>query len=87
MCVPFTYRIEEDQIKNEGARVVTTFLPSYKSMGIFPYAQGQLTTVQGWAWPKFQLIQAFMVVLITCKNEEDQIKNGGARVLARFSPL
>ena len=31
-------------------------------------------------WPKFELIQAFMHVLLTCKNEEDPIKNEGARV-------
>ena len=37
--------------------------------------------------PKFELIQAFIVVLVTCKNEEDPIKNEGARVLTRFSPL
>ena len=30
--------------------------------------------------PKFELTQAFMHVLITCKNEEDPIKNEGARV-------
>ena len=29
--------------------------------------------------PKFELIQAFMHVLLTCKNEVDQIKNEGAR--------
>ena len=29
--------------------------------------------------PKFELIQAFMHVLLTCKNEENQIKNEGAR--------
>ena len=34
---------------------------------------------------KFELIQAFIVVLVTCKNEEDPIKNEGARVLTRFS--
>ena len=28
--------------------------------------------------PKFELIQAFMYVPITCKNEEDPIKNEGA---------
>ena len=33
---------EEDPSKNEGTRVVTTFLP-FKYMGIFPDAQGQLT--------------------------------------------
>ena len=31
--------------------------------------------------PKFKLIQAFMHVLFTCKNENDQIKNEGARVV------
>ena len=35
---------------------------------------------------KFELIQAFIVVLVTCKNEEDPIKNEGATVLTRFSP-
>ena len=29
--------------------------------------------------PKFELIQAFMLVIDTCKNEEDPIKNEGAR--------
>ena len=28
-----------------------------------------------------------MVVLVTCKYEEDPIKKEGARVLTRFSPL
>ena len=42
MHVFLTCKNEVDQIKNEGARVLTRFLP-YKSMGIFPDAQGQLT--------------------------------------------
>ena len=37
--------------------------------------------------PKFELIQAFMHVLDTCKIEEDPIKNEGARVFIRFLPL
>ena len=37
--------------------------------------------------PKFELIQAFMHVLDTCKNEEDPIKNEIARVFTRFLPL
>ena len=36
---------------------------------------------------KFEFIQAFMHVLDTCKNEEDPIKNEGARVFTRFLPL
>ena len=34
-----------------------------------------------------ELIQAFIHVLDTCKNEEDPIKNEGARVFTRFLPL
>ena len=35
--------------------------------------------------PKFELIQVFMHVLVTCKNEEDQIENEGARSSQDFS--
>ena len=38
-------------------------------------------------YPKFDLIQAIMHVLLTCKNEVDQMKNEGARVFKRFLPL
>ena len=55
----------------------------YKSMGIFPDAQGQLTHKS----LNFEPIPDFMVVLVTCKNKEEQIKNEGARVVTRFSPL
>ena len=34
--------------------------------------------------PKFKLIQAFIDVLVTCKYEEDPIKNEDARVLTRL---
>ena len=37
--------------------------------------------------PKLELMQAFMHVLLTCKNKVDQIKNEGARVFTRFLPL
>ena len=36
---------------------------------------------------KFKLIQAFMVVLVTCKNEEDSSKNEGTTVVTTFLPL
>ena len=38
-------------------------------------------------WPKIKLIQPFMNVLVTCKNEEDPIKNEGARVVTTDLPL
>ena len=38
-------------------------------------------------WLKFELIQAFMHVFVTCKNEDERFKNEGARVFTRFLPL
>ena len=35
--------------------------------------------------PKFELIQAFMYVLVTCKNEEDPIKNEALECSQDFS--
>ena len=67
-----TCKYEEDPIKNEGARVVTTLYINISD------AQGQISGVGGGIWPKFELIQAFMHVLVTCKNEDDQFKNEGA---------
>ena len=32
-------------------------------------------------WPKFKLIHNFMYVLVTYKDEENQMKNEGARVV------
>ena len=42
---------------------------------IFQTCKGDNFGVDGGIWQKFKLIQAFMHVLITCKNEVDQIKN------------
>ena len=44
-------------------------------MGIFPDAQGQLTL------QSFEIVRDVMDVLVTCKYEEDLIKNEGARVV------
>ena len=46
-------------------------------MGIFP----------GQTWPKLELIRDVTIVLVTCKYEEDPIKNEVARVATTFSPL
>ena len=66
MDVLVTCKYEEDPIKNEGARVDTTLYSNFSD------AQGQITLVVGAGiWPKFEFIQAFMHVLVTCKNEDD----------------
>ena len=60
----------------------------YKSMGIFPNAQGQLTHKSNCPiLPNFEPIRDIMVVLVICKNKEEPIKNEGVRVVTRFSPL
>ena len=38
-------------------------------------------------WQNFELIQAFMHVLIACKYEKDKMKNSGENVMTFFSPL
>ena len=82
MVVLVTCKNEEDPIKNEGARVLTSLLFDF-----FKCSRAANSEVSGGIMPKFELIQAFIVVLVTCKNEKDPIKNKGSRVLTRFSPL
>ena len=43
------------------------------------------SSVQGLLWPNFGPIRNFMVVLVTYKNEEDSIKNEGARMVTTLS--
>ena len=76
MVILHTCKNEEDPIKNEDARVLTRLYV------VFSDSQGQLTPKSAVEFcRKFKLIQAFIVVLVTCKNEEDPIKNEGGRVL------
>ena len=58
---------EEDPIKNEGTRVVSTLL-------FFRRSRADNSEVSNGILSKFKLIQAFIVVLIVCKNEEDPFK-------------
>ena len=41
----------------------------------------------GRIWPNFELIQALIHVLITCKYEKDPIKNSGENEMTSFTPL
>ena len=40
--------------------------------------------VRGRIWPNFKLIQALIYVIITCKNENDPIKNNREKVSTPF---
>ena len=81
MGFPVACKNEEDPIKNEGARVVSTLFID------FSHAQGQLTQVSDGILPKFKPIQAFMADLVICKNEEDPLENEGTRVVTTFVQL
>ena len=69
MVVLHTCNNEEDPIKNEDARVLTRLYV------VFRRSRAANSEVSDGILPKFELIQAFIVVLLTCKNEEDPIKN------------
>ena len=38
-------------------------------------------------WPKFELVQGFMHVLVTCKYKKDRIKNNREKVETTFSAV
>ena len=77
---------EEDPIKNEGARVVTTLFIDFSD------AQGLKTlksVMESSRNSNSFIIQAFRNghVTCTCKNEEDPSKNEGTIVVTTFLPL
>ena len=82
MVVLITCINEEDPIKNEGARLLTTVTLIFQTLK----GWGNIV-VSGLIWFKFKLIQAFMHALVSCKNEEVPIKNEGVRVVTTFLPL
>ena len=67
--------------------MVTRFLP-LKVYGDFSNrSRAANSAVLRPIWPNFELVRDLMDVLVTCKYEEDPIKNEGARVDTTFSPL
>ena len=82
MVVCLSCKNEEDPIKNEGARGLTRLNFNFSDCSRAAYS-----AVSGGIWSKFELIQTFMVVLLTGKNKEDPVKNEATRVLTTFHPL
>ena len=75
IVVLLTCKNEEDPIKNEAARVLTRLYIVF----FFRRSRAANAEVSGDILPKFKLFQAFNVVLVTCKNEKDLIKNEGLK--------
>ena len=101
MNVLITCKYEEDPIKNRGARVFTTLYVNFSdTQGQITLesvvVSGRnfnssklscMSSLPARIWPNFELVRDVMDVLVTCKYEEDPIKNEGARVFTTFSPL
>ena len=85
--VLITCKYEKDPIKNSRENVMTSFSPLKVYGNFFICSRAANSAVLGPIWPNFELVRDVMDVLVTCKYEEDPIKNEGARVLTTFSPL
>ena len=80
MHVIVTCKYEKDRIRMKGLECSQDF-SHYKSIGIFPDVQGQLTlqSMVGSAQIS-NLFEILKLSLLPAKNKEDPIKNEGARV-------
>ena len=65
MIVLVTCKNKEDPIKNESTSVHNILHKFFRR------ARADNFEVGDGIWPKFELIQAFMHGLVTCKNEDD----------------
>ena len=77
---------DDDSIKIERASVETAF-SHYKSTGNFQTLKAAKSVVCGPNWPKFELVQDFMHVQVTCKYKKDRIKNKLEKMATLFFPL
>ena len=74
MVVLVTSKNEEDPIKIEGARVATIHNIDFSN------TKGQLTHQSEVGYGLNSNSSEMLVILVTCKNEEDPLKNKDARV-------
>ena len=79
MHVIIVCKYEKDQMKNSREKVETPFFP------IITLSVTMETS--GWIWPNFDLNQALMYVINTCKYDKDLIKNNREKVETSFFPL
>ena len=85
--VLITCKYEKNPIKNSGENVMTSFSPLEVYGDFSRRSRAANSAVLGPIWPNFKLVRDLMDVLVTCKYEEDPIKNVGTRVDTTFSPL
>ena len=76
---------EEDSIKKEGARLFTRFFPLLAYGDFSRRSRAANCAVHGRIWLDFEPGRDLMVVLVTCKNKIDPIKNVGTRVFTSLN--
>ena len=64
--------------------MLTRFSPLSVYGNFFRRSRAANSAVHGRIWLKFKLVRDIIDVLVTCKYEDDLIKNEGARVLTRL---
>ena len=79
-------KYENDPIKT-AEKCDDIVFPIISLWDFFIRSRAANSAVLGPIWPNSELVRDVMNVLVTCKYEEDPIKNEGARVLTKFSPL
>ena len=59
------------------------YFEQFSSKRFINWSRAANSAVHGWIWPNFKLFRDYIVVLGTCKNEEDptNLQNEGARIL------
>ena len=79
MYIIITCKYEMNPIKNVSRKCDDTVFPTV-TLSVAMETSGRI-------WTNFEIIQALMHVLITCKYKKDPIKNSGENVMTSFSPL
>ena len=74
-------RMNKIQSKMKVAGVLTTLYSFFK------HSRAANSVVGDGIGQKFKLMHAFMVVLVTCKNDEDLSKTESTRLLTTFLPF
>ena len=87
MHVLITCKYEKDPIKNSGENVMTSFSPLLVYGIFFIRSRAANSVVGGRIRPNFELIEALMHVIVTCKYEKDPIKSIRDNVMTSFFPI
>ena len=87
MHVLVNCKYEKDQMKNSGENVMASFSPLLVYGIFFRRSRAANSVVHGRISPNFELIQALMYIIVTCKYEMNPIKNVQENVMTPFFPL